>query len=305
MEIKKNGEIIKFLRKVKKLTQEELASDICSVKQLRRIEKGEPKPSVEIFEKLLTQMGEDVEKYSYDFINISDENVYIKVLEIENLIFNYKYVEAREALEEIKGWKAFSLSNKFYLQFVLHCETVFLTTIDKKYEEALKKGNEAINITIKNFSLDSITTAVLFKREYSILNTMALTYISIGEIETGVSILTNLKTALNRESVSKNIKQSYLSMICYNLSKCLGLQKKYREAMSICDEGIAVCIEAKTLNNYGELLYNKAYDFYFLGELTDAKENFLLSYNVFILKGNKKKADTVKENAINKYGISL
>lgn len=61
MDYKHFGELLKEIRTSKGLTLQDLAEDICSVRQLSRIEKGENNPSVYILHNLSKKLNIDLQ----------------------------------------------------------------------------------------------------------------------------------------------------------------------------------------------------------------------------------------------------
>lgn len=59
------GKVIKELRILKKLTQEQLAEGLCSVKQLSRIENNSSQPTLLLIKEFSFRLGEDLMEYMY------------------------------------------------------------------------------------------------------------------------------------------------------------------------------------------------------------------------------------------------
>lgn len=57
------GVVVKKIRNMKGISQEELAKDICSVKQIYRVESGKNIPTCNLLNQLSFKLGEDLSKY--------------------------------------------------------------------------------------------------------------------------------------------------------------------------------------------------------------------------------------------------
>lgn len=153
--------------------------------------------------------------------------------------------------------------------------------------------------------MDEIEKYQLILDEYQIINTIAIIHTYLGDMDKGINVLKRLKNSINKMTRAEYIRQKMLPTICFNLSKFLGQSKLYDEAVSVCDEGIAVCREAGTFKSLGELFYNKASCLYYINDLLGAQKNFQNSYNTVLISNNLSMAEFIKRNAIDQYGISL
>ncbi|WP_261134166.1 helix-turn-helix domain-containing protein [Bacillus sp. Marseille-Q3570] len=95
------GQRIRYYRKTKSLTQEELARGICSVSYLSKIENGDAKSSEDVIELLCERLG----------ISPTEEQLDVNILGLLNewnyLIILRKYEEAEELHSKIKKYLPF------------------------------------------------------------------------------------------------------------------------------------------------------------------------------------------------------
>ncbi|MCF6139367.1 tetratricopeptide repeat protein [Pseudalkalibacillus berkeleyi] len=149
------GQRIRYYRKTKSLTQEELAKGICSVSYLSKIENGDAKSSDDVIQLLCERLGISPESQELDvnFIGLLNEwnyyltlrkskeakEIYLKIedqipfIEDPNIILRYKLFLTRQYLTEKKAEDAYNLlkdlkkykdidfdsSLKFYHYFIL------------------------------------------------------------------------------------------------------------------------------------------------------------------------------------------
>jgi transcriptional regulator with XRE-family HTH domain len=97
--------VIKELRKIKGLTQDELCEGICSISELSRIERGLRRPAWFTFEKLLQRLGEDPHKYYSDIVTIEEKRVIDLKEKIHKCLIqktDEAFAEARVLLAELE-----------------------------------------------------------------------------------------------------------------------------------------------------------------------------------------------------------
>ncbi|MBU0940702.1 MAG: helix-turn-helix domain-containing protein [Bacteroidetes bacterium] len=134
------GGIIRFNRKEKNMTQELLASGICSVSYLSKVENGKLEPSEEILLLLLKRL--DIEK---DVIFSSQDNLIIEELFLWYYnIRDQKYKEATQQKDILFAKQHYFVSEKINIYFKTFSAYYYLkenNTIDvsKLIKELLKK----------------------------------------------------------------------------------------------------------------------------------------------------------------------
>jgi len=314
----KAGATIKALREQKGLSQKNLikhdvpTEQICSVRTLRRIEKGETTISLEILRKLLYALnvseiefadmlyGQDKYKFQNDFNEIWD------------LIFDEKYDKANDKLNTLKSKSYYDIDLPYVAQAMLLCKGILEKNTNTDYQKSYEVMHEALCKTLpstpfKNgkISTEYISSHILTLNEYRIITVIANLLGHLDRKRFKIDILKATYTSLSNKEVDRELRKKLLPNVYYNLSNALIDERCYNDALNICIEALIFCKQYKLYKIYGEIIYNKAKSLLFLDDIVKATEIFRLSYNVFIAQGDDNKASFVKNTVLQKYNIRI
>jgi transcriptional regulator with XRE-family HTH domain len=298
----KVGDVIRKTRLELKITQEQLAEGICSVSSLSKIENNSQVPTKINFDALMKRMGKSGELY-YEFVSERD----FEIQEIEYRITHYvsigEYDKAKELIllleEEIESKD--NLNTQFLLYnkgIIKKNEGADLLTV----EELLHK---AIRITIPNFGENKLSDYLLTDRDINIICNISEIYHAMYKKEKAISLLYEVKDYIEESYMDTKSKVELLPLVFYNLSKWLGIEKKYEEAVKICEEGIDACNKYGKLKFFAEIIYNKACNLIELGHREEGIENLRLAYYMFLAQMNVKYTAMLETYARDKLGICL
>jgi len=115
----------------------------------------------------------------------------------------------------------------------------------------------------------------------------------------------DLKTSIETMRIDEKHKSRIFTVILYNLSKYLGLAKKYKEAIKICDYSKKICIETSNYENLPGIIYNKAYVLYELGYKDVCERLIYIAYDMLEGMERYKERDIVKDYAKDRMGIVI
>ncbi len=117
------GQRIRYYRKTKGLTQEELAQGICSVSYLSKIEKGDAKSSEEVINLLCERLGISPEEV--------DNNEVLELLNEWNLLMtSRKFDEASEKYPQVKEKVSSVRDPNILIRYKLFCSRYYLVLED-------------------------------------------------------------------------------------------------------------------------------------------------------------------------------
>ncbi|WP_291652061.1 helix-turn-helix domain-containing protein [Clostridium sp.] len=298
------GLIIKQLRINKKITQEELASGICSTSQLYRIEKGKHFPSVFLLHQLSEKLAVDITKYIM-FLNCTNP-VYFSVLfeNLEQLRLRRKYNDILSLISEIEMIPQYNydinLTN--IKQLLCWYKGIALTNINDA-SISIDYYLELLNLTVKYDDTKELFKSILSINEIKIIHSIAATYCRLCEFSIAHDILLSLINNIKIFHVDLDV--SLISEIYYNLSKLLFIQKDYENAILYADDGIKNCI----CNNFSCVLADL---FYILGQCHECLGEFDLSiknFSKFVclydILGHDKFSLSCKHELLEKYGEKI
>jgi transcriptional regulator with XRE-family HTH domain len=303
------GNLIRELRTARGLSQEKLSAGICSPQTLSRAECGTTILTYPHLTAVMQRLGASINDYFDYFMSAQEYDSYKKRNEVKALLAKLKLNEVELLLKEMSENVQFQkgLNRQFYLSSLASYKlSVAGDPMNMEYfTPILNILQEAIELTIKKFDIDKICEYLLSLEEMRIINCRALAYLHSGDIDMGIRILTELKVNLEVLYKDHDEKMELYTMVLYNLSIYLGKQCRYVEAIDICDFGIKVCRDTKELSVLPFLIFNKAYDYYEIGQKEACLPLLKQAYYGLYIIENYQKAEIIKLYTKEKFGIEL
>lgn len=271
--------LIKQLRTNNGLTQEQLCEGICTKDALSRIERGLRRPDWFTFEKLMQRLGEDPNKYYTDIATKKDMQIIDTKINLKNLLRDKKDDEARTLIAELENTEDFKEGKN--LQFLLKVKSA-LAFRQKDYESMYNYAVEAIKITKPDFEEEKIDTYILFYDEIILINQISTALFFISSVEKATDTLLKLKASMDKCYADDDEKVKTYITILYNITKNLGLLKRYEESLEICDIGIVLCQKYQNAFLHPMLLFNKAYCLLYSGKKEEGINILQKVYALFL-----------------------
>ncbi|MBN8253285.1 helix-turn-helix transcriptional regulator [Priestia flexa] len=277
------GRVMRELRKMAELTQQELAKDICTQAQISKIENGEEYPSSITLYKLSKRLGVDV-NYFFDTVE-SPRLDYVDA--VKSLIRQYIRQRDYEAIDHIikKEKESPLFQTTLNKQFLTWHEGICTYYLHKQKEKAFSLLYEAIDYTKQSKTFYK-------EKEIEILNSVAIIYHEEKEYENAEELY---RQALKHITALPQIRQEMLKVrILYGLSKTLADMKQYEESITYSSRGIDLCITNESMYLFGELHYQTGENLIKLGRVKQGKEYLEKSVHIFQLQRNEKFTELVK-----------
>ena len=293
--------LIRTLRDSKGITQKALSEGLCSKDELSRIERGLRRPHWWLFEQLMQRLGEDPQMYYAAFTSIitqEDKRVLDLRAELAHLLRDPKRKDEAEALIiKLEQDKAFK--EGVHLQFLLKSKAT-LAYHRHDYKSLEEYALDAIKLTKPAFNEKDISSYILSSDEFRLIQHITAAR-AITSLEESADILLKLKNALNNICGETKIKL-YPSLI-YNLTKCLGLIKRFDECISYCDQGIVFCREYRDSYYIPLLFINKAYCLFHMEKRSDAIDVTKEAFSIFTAFDRHAEISTVKTAFETEFGV--
>jgi transcriptional regulator with XRE-family HTH domain len=275
----KIGDLIKYERKAKGLSQEELSDGICSVSNLSRIESNEQAPTRQKLQAILERLGITGD-YLLPFATVQE----VKVLEIEREINHYILKEqdsdkAKKKLEEIATLKNEGEIYDIYLTFleifIAEREGRDLAEMNQTYQILIGK-------LIPDFTPEKIMEKPRSKKEFTILNGYTLNLLHLGQTEQSGAVSKSVVTCIEKWVDDKDALSGVYTDAAYYFSTALLIQKKFCECLEVTEQSLVqlVKFEAVDLTSYSARLYNKGKCLVELGMLAEARRVLVQAYYV-------------------------
>lgn len=293
----KLGVKIKEFRLLNRISQTQLAQNICDRSLISKIENGYHIPNADILYKLCLKLSVPFEQLlhlcQYSNFDYIKEFIYFVRKSIE--LRDYK--EVKKVLDVNKTSPEFR--SGFTKSFILWHEGIIASNINKDYKMAHQYLENAL-LLLKDFN--HFNGKIM---EIEILNTLGNTYVSEEKYPKAE------KCFLDALSLIKRFEHLELSeikiRIYFNLSVLYIDQKKYEQSIIYCDKGISNCKQKNLLYSLADLYYHKALNFVRLGR--DGSEKYF-DYALILLEIQEKYelyafAKARKEKYINRKEVKL
>ena len=273
------GDMIRELRKERKLTQEELADGICSAVSISRIENGNQMPSNAILERLLERLGTS----TYEICNVYFQNE--KQQEFERLaeqaggaLTEGKIREAEDFLNQLKSYEE---KDPHFLQTVL-----------------LVEG------TIQFFQSDPNCIRTL-ETEVNTICVLSAAYDQWGEVLRAIRIGEELYRAMEKHHSHLKSFGVLRINVAMNLSQFLCKEGRYEEALAYITRAEAISDEISEMSLLPEVEFLKAKILFFTHKTEECKRiiQAIVPYMELIHKDHF--AEMAKEFATSQLGLFL
>ncbi|MFB5663825.1 helix-turn-helix domain-containing protein [Alteribacillus sp. HJP-4] len=282
MDFSRVGKKIHELRRYHRMTQSDLARDICTQAQVSKIENGTIIPYSNTLFQIAERLGADM-YYFFEEARTDRADYVEEVFErLRDLRFQQKYEEIREILIHEKKNPLFQPG--YYKQYMLWHESICVFHLDRELKRALQLIQEA---------LEADESTVFTERKGEMMNTKAIFYDLTNNYHQASIIC---EEALSRLRKLKRIKNPSIELrLIYTLTKALTNQKKYQSSAFWCEKGIKRCIETNSMYVFGELLYQKGRNLIFLDKHKEGIKSWKKALAIFEVTNQKPLANIVNK----------
>ncbi|MCL2286524.1 MAG: helix-turn-helix transcriptional regulator [Firmicutes bacterium] len=289
------GEMIVYWRKQRGLTQEDLADGIMSVTALSKIESGDSIPYWYNMKKILDRLG--ISHSSVAGFYMTNKGVKYKKAtdELDGYLSRGNTEDAARIIKKLKADAAFT-GDSFYNQHLIAAEAAIAIIKKGEPEKIIVLLQNAIAMVRRTFDENSIEEHLLTTVDFKILNMLATQYYDTGRVEESIAVLFGLKHNIEKRCIDKAVKGERYPQTIYHLTKLLSQTGRNKEAIEICDQGTAVCLETGNYRYLPLISMNKVTSLYKLGDKDAAWQ--LLRDVYYTLSMHK---EFVDKEAVKKY----
>jgi len=254
------GEMIRWGRIGKSLSQEELSEGICSPEAMSRIETGRHAPSVRNF-RALTEKLDMEQDYFNARLDTTDFEVLEKECELDRAISLRKLDEAQRYLDEIK--EKLDMDSPLNARRIRVDEACILHEQGKLEDEKFLAVCEwALGCGKEEWRQEKFWRQFLTSFRAEVLNYIALVHDSGQKRETAIYIWENILKWLRESKVRLSDRYGTSMTAVSNLSSSYGEAGRLDDCLRMCEEGVQLCLEsgrgvrlAKFLGNKGEAMW--------------------------------------------------
>ncbi len=279
------GKIISERRKAENCKQEDLCLGICSIATLSRIENGKAgNHDRSYIPSLLERLGMSNDSIN-DIISEDDYTVRQMIRQANQANILEGTEEAWKIVQETRArinddHRNISLANEQRL-IVLETELSRKDGIISN-DEVLKRLENALRMTAVNYSPENLPP-YMTNMECQILGHIAVVYFDLKQIETAIAIYTHVKHFIENYVEDKLIAANHLTLLCYNLSKFLGLVGRYSDCIAVARDGIYWHKLTGIKGTLPQTMYNCAWSLARRNEEGDMAEAKKLAYDALEL----------------------
>ena len=295
------GKVIKELRFLKKLTQEQLADGLCSVKQLSRIENNSSQPTLYLIKEFSFRLGEDLMEYMY-YCDL-DNPVRWKIL-IDSLEEKMNFMEYLDVYETAsKAYLELPKPHPILEQALLWYKGASAFYLKDLHFADMQYFENILSLTLKFNELKDVFSHPLKPFEIRTINSIVYLHLVTENFSEAEEVM--LKVIEIYESNYFIIKDSSYLKLLYNLGRLNLRQERYEEALKIVNRGIKHCLKTNTLFYLDDLCNIKGRCLYLTGEEEEGRK-FLSSFIILSeLYRSPEDFESIKNELIIKYKLHI
>ncbi|WMJ87605.1 helix-turn-helix domain-containing protein [Anaerocolumna sp. MB42-C2] len=252
-EIFLSNEVIRTLRNVKGISQEELSWEICTQETLSRIECGKRTPNRNNYYKLMSKLG-IMKNYFSGYIISDDYELYGLVTKFNKYLSKNKLTEALEIFFKIKDKLNLNIiENK---QFV-DAGIIILDRLSNKINDinALSELTRVLKYTTMDnyYNIQQIPS----REEFIIINQIALILKHANRYQDAIKIYQNLLSKFDASNVSENYHYTSLIVLLANYSAVLEDNNELDKALDISNRCIRLSLKCRRCEMLSGILANR------------------------------------------------
>lgn len=254
------GSVIRYYRKQKNMTQEELAEGICDTYTLARYESGGVSPSEENFQKIMNKLGMSEETILFN-LQTEDANI-AKVRNRLLLLFEKgDYQGAENEVKEIISKNQLPLMYVENRQFLYRIRLVVEQRCGKvSLDHYILSLENLLKESFKDYDSKKFVNKYFYtENELLILNNIANAYGEAGDYKTACRIFSSVIQQTEKVSCMDGYKPYYLLML--NYANILGLHRQYDESIEMCRKGISWLLKWEKGNYLYNFIYNIGWNY--------------------------------------------
>ncbi len=286
------GVLLQELRMKYNMSREKLAGNICTPKQLYRIEKGVSEPSVYLLHQLSIKFNLDLNEYYKMYftkntilglegtkaINMAIDNGDLPTLKAS--------VNKYEKLEDFKTGQN--------LQHIYYGKALCSALIDEDYKTSLGFCIKGIQVECPEFTINNISNNTYSNVGIALLNSTGMNYFSMKQYDNGMKVLLGLLTVLETNyinspypmfQISQFCKKIYQAVLC-NISNELLEKGEIQAAFNYVEKGIQFSIKEYNTRYLPDLFFMKSKILYKDHKYEEARENY--DHSVYLYRISNK-----------------
>jgi transcriptional regulator with XRE-family HTH domain len=305
------GILLKELRLNHNMSREKLAENICTTKQIYRIEKGASEPSVHLLHQLSILFNMDLNAYYKMYFNKHSLIGFEGTEAINSALKDGNTILLRSLVKQYEDFEIFKTGE--LLQCIYYAKALCSALLDEDYYVSLDYCLKGIKIECSDFCLDNISYHLYSNVGVGILNCISQNYFALEEYTTGMKVLSATLTVLEAQFINPPYPMYYGNVFVYkfyqiilnNMSIHLYEHGELEKALEIVNRGIDFAISKENMRHLPSLLSVKFKIYYYMQQYEKAKQYYMHTIYLYKIIDNNKKLAEFEEEVITDYSEIL
>jgi len=231
MERTSMGELIRYYRRKQKISQEKLAGDICTRRQLLNIESGKSVPSLELIYSFSEILNIDLLETYNNVLKHNGLDTHLKYMAMDQAIRKKEDTLLEQYLHEYEQEEGFQTGEP--LQMILHAKSI-LTANAGDFETARNLTLKSIQVTKKEFSTEKELVGNYSVLEIALLVAYATYTCLLNHRQEGLMILCNIEKYIKNNILDDIYVIEHQKPIWINLW-CVSIYNEFSFSSSVGD----------------------------------------------------------------------
>lgn len=278
------GKFIHDLRIERGYSQEELCYGICSTGNLSKIENGIRMPNQRTTEALLQRLG--CEEIILQFSSKEELRRRELCRKIVRKLSNWDKEGVEEVVRELE--ESVPQEDMLNSQYCRFARAILHQVEGESPEKVIQELEGALQVTKPNYKCEEEKIkGLLTYNEIVIITNIANNYAEVGNNEKALNILLELKEYMETHVLDERERMKKYQMVVFDISNVLLAEKRYDEAIEMCDLGIEKSKKNNRLRLFPYFLANKGFALLGKGEEEQAYRQLQKSYHMWDAMDNE------------------
>lgn len=278
------GEIIKYYRLQKNLSQEKLAQGICDRKYISHIELGKQIPTLDVVNQLSERLGINLYETYALMLRHHDIETHNKIEKLNQHFSFSKISQLRELIEDYEQLPEFQYGEP--LLHLEHARAMYISSELQKHEESIAISLKALS-TKEPFFIDTPPNNRNFSNiELCILNSIALNYCRSGNLDEGKKYFDFLHNYMEEQFTqshyatnrNNHFEVRFLSTLVYNYF--IFFKDDTIDMQSRIDYALSLLKSLHSHRNLPELLLCKVYFLLLANDIDNATATYQTAHHL-------------------------
>ncbi|WFR57036.1 helix-turn-helix transcriptional regulator [Anaerocolumna sp. AGMB13025] len=287
------GNLLQELRVKYNMSREKLAQNICTPKQIYRIEKGYSEPSIYLLHQLSIKFNLDLNEY-YKMHFTSNTIVGLEGIKSINAAIEHNdtpliksEVEKYEKLEDFKHGEN--------LQHIYYGKALCSALLDEDYNTSSDFCYKALQIECPDFNIDTISENMYSNIGICILNCISQNFFALDQYDNGLKVLTGVLKMLETFIIDSpyplfqatQFAQKMYQLILYSMAIHLFEHGEIEDSLTYTEKGISYSLKVYNMRRLPGLIFMKFKILYSLKDYDHAKEYYDHTLSLYKITDNK------------------